>query len=83
MIKIRALKKKDIKQASKIVGLNYSKKYEKLAMKEIGLMFKNKYMSPEYIVAEDKGKIIEKGTHQSLITKKGIYSTLWKEQSKE
>ena len=31
----------------------------------------------------EKGKIIEQGTHNSLIRKKGLYSRLWKEQSKE
>jgi ABC-type multidrug transport system fused ATPase/permease subunit len=33
------------------------------------------------IIVLDKGKIIEQGTHQELINKKGMYATLWAHQS--
>ena len=33
------------------------------------------------IIVLDKGKVIESGTHNSLLRKKGLYSKLWKMQS--
>ena len=33
------------------------------------------------IIVLDKGQIIESGTHQSLLRKKGLYANLWKMQS--
>jgi ATP-binding cassette subfamily B protein len=33
------------------------------------------------IVVLDKGKIVEQGTHQELLDKKGIYANLWSHQS--
>ncbi|HJQ08959.1 MAG TPA: ABC transporter ATP-binding protein [Candidatus Saccharimonadales bacterium] len=33
------------------------------------------------IIVLDKGKIIEKGSHKQLLTKKGLYATLWSHQS--
>jgi len=33
------------------------------------------------ILVMDKGAIIESGTHQELITKKGAYASLWAHQS--
>ena len=57
-MKIRILKESDIQQASKIVGLNYSKKYEKTSFMEMEAMFKNYVIKPQYLVAEDKGKTI-------------------------
>jgi ATP-binding cassette subfamily B protein len=34
------------------------------------------------ILVLDKGAIIEKGTHKELVSSKGLYSRLWKEQQK-
>ena len=56
-MKIREIKKSEIKQASETVGLNYSKKYEKSSYREIGAMFTNKIIPPKYIVAEKKAKL--------------------------
>jgi ABC-type multidrug transport system fused ATPase/permease subunit len=33
------------------------------------------------IIVLDKGRVIESGTHNSLLRKKGLYSKLWKMQS--
>ena len=33
------------------------------------------------IIVIDKGQVIESGTHQSLLRKKGLYANLWKMQS--
>ncbi|VAW51679.1 Efflux ABC transporter, permease/ATP-binding protein mlr7818, partial [hydrothermal vent metagenome] len=35
------------------------------------------------IVVLDKGKIVEQGTHQKLLEKKGLYAHLWKLQQEE
>ncbi len=32
------------------------------------------------ILVFDKGKIVEDGTHEELLTKSGVYSGLWKAQ---
>jgi len=55
---IRILKPSDIKQASKIVGINYSKKDEKMSFMEMEAMFKNYAVKPQYLVAEEKNEII-------------------------
>ena len=57
-MKIRPLQTKDIEQCSKIVGKNYSKKYEKMSFKEMEAKFKNDVIPPQYIVVEEKRKII-------------------------
>ncbi len=58
MIKIRLLKKTDIKEAAKIVGKNYNKKWQITSSLEIKSMFSNSAIKPVYYVAEEKGKII-------------------------
>ena len=35
----------------------------------------------ERLIVMDKGQIIEEGTHEELIRKKGLYSKLWRKQS--
>lgn len=35
------------------------------------------------IIVLEKGKILENGTHSSLLKKKGLYSALWRQQSSE
>ncbi|MDD4989087.1 MAG: ATP-binding cassette domain-containing protein, partial [Candidatus Pacebacteria bacterium] len=37
----------------------------------------------KHIYVLEKGKIIEDGTHESLLKKKGLYAALWREQSGE
>ena len=55
---IRQLQKKDIVAASKIVGLNYSKKDEILSKIELEAMFEKYTYAPKYIVAEENKKIV-------------------------
>jgi N-acetylglutamate synthase-like GNAT family acetyltransferase len=76
-IKLRTLSKKDIIPASKLVGLNYSKEYEKSSKKEIDATFKNKIIAPKYIVAEEEGKLVGfAGFIQSWMDY-GIYQIFW------
>ncbi|MDE1871350.1 MAG: GNAT family N-acetyltransferase [Candidatus Micrarchaeota archaeon] len=44
--------------ASKIVGINYSKLYQKKSKLEIEAMFNNYVYNPRYLVAEDNSKIL-------------------------
>ena len=32
------------------------------------------------IIVIDKGEIVEDGTHEQLVARKGLYATLWKRQ---
>jgi N-acetylglutamate synthase-like GNAT family acetyltransferase len=57
-MKIRRIKESEAAAASKIVGINYSREYQKRSKKEIEAMFRNYVYKPEYLVAEDNGKII-------------------------
>lgn len=57
-MKIRLLRKSDIKAAAAIVGKNYNLTYQKIAAREIAAMFERKVGSPTYIVAEENKKII-------------------------
>ena len=57
-MKIRLLKKTDIKAAAAIVGQNYSKIYEGRAVLELGEMFGCSPIRPTFFVAEDQGKIV-------------------------
>lgn len=57
-MKIRLLKKEEVKTAAKIVGVNYSKEYEKSSTLEIKDMFGKSAVKPVYYAAEEKGKIV-------------------------
>ncbi|HWC57738.1 MAG TPA: GNAT family N-acetyltransferase [Candidatus Paceibacterota bacterium] len=57
-MKIRLLQKNDIGAASKIVGMNYSKKFERASKEEITAMFQRGPVPPMYFVAEEKGEVI-------------------------
>jgi len=76
-MKIRAIRKSEITQASKIVGLNYSKKYEKSSYREIKAMFDNKVIPPKYLVAEEKGKIIGFGGYTQSWMDYSVYNIFW------
>ncbi len=76
-MKIRQLKKKEIKSAAKIVGLNYSKLAEKLAIKELGAMFHDLSFHPNYVVAEVKGKIIGLAGYIQDWIDYNIYGIFW------
>ena len=40
-------------------------------------------VSADRILVLDDGRIIEHGTHQQLLTQRGLYASLWQEQEKE
>ena len=37
--------------------------------------------SMDRLVVMDQGRIIEQGTHQELLAKKGVYASLWERQT--
>ncbi len=76
-MKIRPIKQKEIKFASKIVGKNYSKEYEKIASKEIGEMFRNVITRPNYIVAEEKGEVLGFGGYIQSWMDYNVYHIFW------
>jgi N-acetylglutamate synthase-like GNAT family acetyltransferase len=86
-MKIRLLKEKDIKNAARIVGINYSKKYERSATLELKAMFGSSPSKPKYYVAEANDKIVGfAGFIQSWMDY-NIYQIFWvnvlpKEQGK-
>jgi predicted N-acetyltransferase YhbS len=57
-MKIRLLKKEDIKAAAKTICQNYSKKYEARAVLELKEMFGRSPIKPIFFVAEDEGVIV-------------------------
>jgi GNAT superfamily N-acetyltransferase len=57
-MKIRLLKKKEIIQASKIVGKAYSKEWGKNSVSELNLIFNKEALNPVYLAVEEKGQII-------------------------
>lgn len=76
-MKIRTLKECDIEQASKIVGKNYSKKYEKMSFMEMEAMYKNYVIKPKYVVAEEKGEIIGFAGYIQSWMDYNIYNIFW------
>ena len=76
-MKLRALKKTDIKAASQIIGKNYSKEYERKSFKELEAAFKNHAVKPQYIVAEEKGKIIGLAGYAESWMDYDIYTIFW------
>ena len=76
-MKIRLLKKEDIKPAVIIVGKNHTKKHEKIAQAELVDMFQKGPIRPTYFVAEDEGKILGfAGYIQSWIDY-DVYEIFW------
>lgn len=68
---------KDVIAASKIVGRNYSKLYEKFSAKEIGAAFTNSVIPPKYLIAtENKILLGFCGYIQSWMDY-GVYQIFW------
>lgn len=76
-MKIRTLKKTDIKKASRIVGQNYSKLYEKKSLFELEAMFKNHAVIPKYFVAEEKEEIVGLAGYVQSWMDYNIYEIFW------
>ena len=77
IMKIRDLKKEDILLLSKIVSLNYSKKYGENSKKEIEASFENKIIPPKYLVAEEKGKIFGFAGYIQSWMDYSVYNIFW------
>ncbi|MES2023113.1 MAG: GNAT family N-acetyltransferase [Patescibacteria group bacterium] len=74
---IRLLKKKDIKSASVIARLNYSKKEEKLAKIELKEMFTKGPFRPVFYVAEEQGKIFGFAGYAQAWMEYSVYQIFW------
>lgn len=74
---LRKIKRQDIPHASKIVELNYSKKWKRHVTNEIRETFGNCVLKPEYVVAEDKGKIIGFAGYSQSWINYHIYNIFW------
>ena len=57
-MKIRLIKEKEALNAAKIVGINYSKEYQRRSKLEIEAMFRNYVYKPKFFVAEENGEIL-------------------------
>jgi predicted N-acetyltransferase YhbS len=76
-MKIRKIRDSEQKAAAKLVGLNYSKLYEKRALREIKEMFKSSAIKPTYIVAEQKNKIIGLAGYIESWMDWNVYHIFW------
>lgn len=76
-MKIRTIKPGDIEKASKIVGQNYSKKFERMSFMEMEAMFKNYVVRPQYVVAEEKGEIVGLAGYIQSWMDYNIYNIFW------
>lgn len=76
-MKIRPIKKSEIRLASKIVELNYSKRYGKSSFKEITAAFSNKTCPPKYLVVEENKKIIGVAGYGISWMDYGVYTIFW------
>ncbi|MCL5430585.1 MAG: GNAT family N-acetyltransferase [Candidatus Marsarchaeota archaeon] len=76
-MKIRPLKKSDIRSTSKIVLENYSRRYQLNAAKEMRAEWRNHVDPPRYIVAEESGKIIGLGGYTQSWMDYHIYNVFW------
>ena len=74
---IRLLEKKDIKSAAKIVGQNYSKKYEQSSTLELTDMFAKTSNNPVYYVAEEKGVVVGFAGYIQSWMDYNIYQIFW------
>jgi N-acetylglutamate synthase-like GNAT family acetyltransferase len=74
---IRPLKEEDIDSCSKIVGENYSGKYANNSILEMGEMFGEALIKPEYVVAEENNKIIGFGGYIQSFMDYHVYQIFW------
>jgi predicted N-acetyltransferase YhbS len=76
-MKIRPIKKSEIKRASQIVASNYSMRYGKYAKREITAMFDNKVFPPHYLVVEENGEVLGFGGYIQSWMDYNIYNIFW------
>ena len=76
-MEIRLIKKSEVREASRLAGLNWEKKDAYLAKKEIEAMFKSEIAAPKYFVAEEKGEILGFAGYSQSLMDYHIYNIFW------
>jgi ribosomal protein S18 acetylase RimI-like enzyme len=76
-MKIRLLRKSEVRKAAGIAGKNYSKKFEQLAAAELAEMFKPGPLKPTYFVVEEGQNIIGLGGYIQSWMDYNIYHISW------
>ncbi len=76
-MKIRKMKLHEVPNASKIVGINYSKKYEKSSKLEIQAMFSDYIIKPEYLCAEEEHNILGFAGYMQSWMDYSAYEIFW------
>lgn len=76
-MKIRPLRRGDISSASKIIGRNYSLKYQHSSIREMNAMFDNKVIPPKYFVAEENEAVIGCGGYIQSWMDYTVYNIFW------
>lgn len=76
-MKIRLLRPEEVNEASKIIGQNYTKEFQRSGKKELRSMFSNAAIRPKYFVLIDKGKIIGLGGFTQSWMDYSIYEIFW------
>ena len=76
-MKIRPLKKGEEQALSKIVGLNYTREFQRSSVKEFRAMFDNPVIPPTYLVAEEKDKILGFAGYVQSWMDYHIYEVFW------
>jgi N-acetylglutamate synthase-like GNAT family acetyltransferase len=76
-MKIQLLTKKDIKEASRIVGMNYSKKYEDSSSLELKEMFSKAPVRPYYYVAKEGNTVVGFAGYMQSWMDYNVYQIFW------
>ena len=76
-MKVRPLRKRDIRKASVIVGEDWSKKYQRTSAVEMGAEFVNRVDPPKYVVAEEKGEVVGLGGYIQSWMDYHVYNIFW------
>lgn len=82
-MRIRHLRPSDIRAASKIVELNYSKRDARWTAREMKEMFGKGVIRPRYLVFEDKGRIIGFAGYIESWMDEDVYHIFWVSVSPE
>jgi N-acetylglutamate synthase-like GNAT family acetyltransferase len=76
-MEIRQMQQHEIRAAARIIGRNYSLRYERNAISEMGAMYNNPIIPPKYFVAVEKEKIIGCGAYIQSWMDYNVYNIFW------